>query len=132
MENGKPRLSLGVEAPRCNPRQLAGRGFFPVLVIHPQQQAVKVEGLVACGRMVAMENDRDLCGASGEDAADRKVGSAVERNRVKRRVREFFRLYRPELQPAHDLLVIARAGAEELSFEDVEIELAKRLDLAVR
>ena len=62
----------------------------------------------------------------------RKVGCAVQRNRVKRRVREFFRLYRHELQPAHDLLVIARPGAEELSFEDVEIELAKRLDIAVR
>lgn len=62
----------------------------------------------------------------------RKVGCAVQRNRVKRRVREFFRLYRHELQPAHDLLVIARPGAEELSFEDVEIELAKRLDIVVR
>jgi ribonuclease P protein component len=57
----------------------------------------------------------------------RRVGSAVERNRVKRRVREFFRLHRDKLQPAHDLLVIARTGADKLSYEDVETELSAAL-----
>jgi ribonuclease P protein component len=57
----------------------------------------------------------------------RRVGCAVERNRVKRRIREFFRLHRNELQPAHDLLVIARTGAEKLSYEDVESELSAAL-----
>jgi len=46
---------------------------------------------------------------------------------VKRRVREFFRLHRHELQPAHDLLVIARTGAEKLSYKDVESELSAAL-----
>ena len=59
----------------------------------------------------------------------RKVGGAVERNSVKRRVREFFRLYRHELQPAHDLLIIARAGAEKLSYKDAESELARVLGI---
>jgi ribonuclease P protein component len=59
----------------------------------------------------------------------RKVGSAVERNKVKRRVREFFRLHRTKLQPAHDLLIIARAGADKLSFKDVELELAETLGI---
>ena len=62
----------------------------------------------------------------------RKVGNAVERNRVKRRVREFFRLHRNELQPAHDLLIIARAGADKLSFGDVESELARALGLRAK
>ena len=57
----------------------------------------------------------------------RRVGCSVERNRVKRRVREFFRLHRHELQPAHDLLVIARTGAEKLSYKDVESELSAAL-----
>lgn len=61
--------------------------------------------------------------------ASRRIGNAVQRNRVKRRVREFFRLYRNELQPAHDLLIIARLGAEKLSFKDVESELAKALGI---
>jgi ribonuclease P protein component len=59
----------------------------------------------------------------------RKIGDAVRRNRVKRLVREFFRKNRSELQPALDLLVIARAGAETLSFKDVESELARALGI---
>jgi ribonuclease P protein component len=59
----------------------------------------------------------------------RKIGDAVRRNRVKRLVREFFRLHRSELQPARDVLIIARAGAEKLSFKDVESELAHALEI---
>lgn len=62
----------------------------------------------------------------------RKVGDAVRRNRVKRLVREFFRLHRSELQPARDVLIIARAGAEQLSFKDVESELASALGIRGR
>lgn len=44
-----------------------------------------------------------------------KVGNAVVRNRIKRRVREFFRRRRHELYPAADIVVIARKGAGALS-----------------
>ena len=54
----------------------------------------------------------------------RRVGVAVARNRVKRRVREFFRLHRNELQPPSDIVIVARAGADTLSFKDVESELS--------
>ncbi len=43
----------------------------------------------------------------------RKVGSAVARNRVKRRIRENFRT-QPVLPAGRDLVVIARRGAAEL------------------
>jgi len=56
-----------------------------------------------------------------------KVGGSVRRNRVKRRVREIFRKYRKELQPAQDLLIIARAGADTLSYWEIEAELRNLL-----
>lgn len=62
--------------------------------------------------------------------ASRKVGSAVVRNRVKRRVREWFRRRRSELPEARDIVVIARAGAADLDQRATEAELdgvARRL-----
>jgi ribonuclease P protein component len=57
----------------------------------------------------------------------KRIGGAVQRNRVKRRVREFFRNCRSLLQPPRDIVVIARTGAHELSFKDVESQLAQAL-----
>ncbi len=45
----------------------------------------------------------------------RKVGNAIVRNRVKRRVREWFRAFRHELAEPVDLVVIARRAARDLS-----------------
>ena len=47
----------------------------------------------------------------------RKVGNAVERNRVKRRVREWFRRRHPGAGRAVDVVVIARRPAVELRGE---------------
>lgn len=52
----------------------------------------------------------------------RKVGGAVQRNRVRRLCRECFRRW-PDLLPAGvDLVVIARPGAPDLGLASVESE----------
>jgi ribonuclease P protein component len=54
----------------------------------------------------------------------RRVGGAVVRNRIKRRVREIFRLMlRPMLKPTISLVVIARTGAGELTSDAIGGEL---------
>lgn len=63
-------------------------------------------------------------------AVGRRLGKAVRRNRVKRWLREFFRRHRGELPPM-DLIIMAKKGAAELTYAEVEAELA-RLLLAYR
>jgi ribonuclease P protein component len=47
----------------------------------------------------------------------RKVGHAVTRNRVKRRIREYYRLHRAALPVSWDIHVIAKKPASSLTFQ---------------
>jgi ribonuclease P protein component len=61
----------------------------------------------------------------------KRVGISVIRNRIKRRVRETYRLMlRPMLTPGICLVVIARAGAGELTSDAIGGEL-KAATLAI-
>jgi ribonuclease P protein component len=55
----------------------------------------------------------------------RKVGNAVVRNRVKRRIREWFRRGGHALVPGSDLVVIARSAAADLSGAAAFAELSR-------
>jgi len=51
----------------------------------------------------------------------KKVGKAVKRNRIRRLVREFFRLNKCKLTPSHDYIFLAHKGVEKLKgYHEVE------------
>jgi ribonuclease P protein component len=64
----------------------------------------------------------------------RRVGPAVVRNRVRRRLRELVRLDRPQLNPGFWFTLVARAAAADATYETLQTEwrrLAKRAGLLV-
>ena len=72
-----------------------------LVILHPNQQKLRRLGIVV----------------------GKKAGTAVERNRIKRLVREFFRLNKAHFPESVDLLFVAKRKPEKLSYADVAGEL---------
>ncbi len=49
--------------------------------------------------------------------AGKKLGHAVQRNRVRRRLREIYRLHEDAFQPGWDIVVVARSRAVDCGFD---------------
>ena len=62
----------------------------------------------------------------------KKVGGAVQRNRVRRRLREIYRLHEDELVPGYDIVVVARVKSVYARYAQLEksfLSLADKLGL---
>lgn len=64
-----------------------------------------------------------LCNGTGHSrlglTVSAKLGHAVERNRMRRRLREIYRLHEAELLPGYDIVIVARSRAMEADFAEL-------------
>ena len=74
-------------------------------------------------RFVPNGRDHDRYGIS----TGRRLGGAVQRNRVRRRVREILRRLPNESGHGWDILVVARPPAVEASFDELRAALERLL-----
>jgi ribonuclease P protein component len=94
-------------------RQVYGRGrswAHPLVVLH----VLRVDG------------DALRVGIS----ASKKVGGAVERNRVRRRLREAMRRRLPAIRTGHHLVLVARAPLREATWAEVQEAVDAMLERA--
>lgn len=63
-----------------------------------------------------------------------KLGNAVKRNRVRRRMRELYRTNESKLRPGYDIVIVARTRAIFARYSDLEssfLRLMKKLELTL-
>ena len=61
-----------------------------------------------------------------------KLGHAVVRNRIRRRLREIYRLHEAQIRPGYDIVVVARSAAIDADFSALTrsfLALADKLGL---
>ncbi len=61
-----------------------------------------------------------------------KLGHAVVRNRIRRRLREIYRLHEGQFHRGYDIVVVARANSVTASYQELEksyLSLAQKLSL---
>lgn len=57
-----------------------------------------------------------------------KVGKAVQRNRVRRRIREAYRIHESRIFPGWDIVVVARVRAAHAPYAEIQQDLLRMLD----
>ena len=101
------------------PKQVRLRKRREYLAVQRSRHRVVTTHFIVYGR-----GNRDGCARVGITVS-RKVGRAHQRNKIKRRVREAFRLNQGEMPKGWDLVLVARQGRGVGTFREVETQLLR-------
>lgn len=59
----------------------------------------------------------------------KKIGNSVQRNHIKRRIREYFRLHKALLPASSDIVFTAKTGADRLLYAGIASEIDRLFDV---
>ena len=79
------------------------------------------------GHFVLIFKENGLSFARLGITVSKKIGNAVQRNRVKRLIREFFRLHRDLFPKGFDIVIAAKRNAISVHYSDITEELSEGL-----
>lgn len=114
-------------------RESRAFGFPPPVRIRSRADFLRVQtsGRKVRGRCFTLLTIQNELPASRFGiTVSRKIGNAVERNRVKRKIREIQRLSRHEVLPGSDIVLVARKASLLTSFEEMQKEYLRLVRLA--
>jgi len=57
-----------------------------------------------------------------------KVGKAVVRNKIRRRLREIYRLHEPSLCRGQDIVIVARVKSQYATYQELERDFCRMMD----
>jgi ribonuclease P protein component len=85
---------------------------------------VRESGVSRVGKFLSMGGWIDPAGGQprGGVITSRKVGNAVQRSRARRRLREIFRVHRPQLVAGLQMVMVAKRGAAAADFGSLREE----------
>ena len=85
------------------------------------------EGRYLAGRNIDLVVRTDVSGPKVLFTVSKKIRKNVLRNRIKRRLREIYRLNQYEIPAPLHIAMIGKAGVLEANFQDLQIEFLKTL-----